>query len=280
MPTPSDRFAQTFDVSRETVEALEIYADLLRTWQRTINLVAPATLPDLWHRHMADSAQVYALWRRLAQPAGRSEPWPLPSPSTGEGLGMGVVHDGTGWGIPPTLGPSPARGEGGSRLIEPVACPDANDIHWLDLGSGGGFPGLVVGIMGAGRGIGRLTLIDSDQRKCAFLREVARATGLKGRITVDIVTARIEDPANHSKVGTVDVVSARALSPLPKLIGQALPFFGPSTLGLFLKGQDAVAEVEAVPASSGVVCEREPSLTEAGASIVVVRRRTLNQEAT
>jgi 16S rRNA (guanine527-N7)-methyltransferase len=216
IPSPA-AFQAAFDVSRETVEALEIYADFLRRWQRTINLVAPKTLPDLWHRHFADSAQVLDVWR-ATRPVG--------------------------------VGP----------------------VHWLDLGSGAGFPGLVVGLVAKPGEIGRLTLIESDERKAAFLREVARATGLKDRLAVDIVVARIESPANHLKVQGVDVVSARALAPLPKLLDWSLPYFGPTTRGLFLKGRDAAAEIAAVPALAGVMFSMVPSRTEPEAAIVVVQR--------
>ena len=54
-------FARFFDVSRETVDRLEAYAGLLKRWQKTINLVAPNTLDDVWHRHFADSAQLFPL---------------------------------------------------------------------------------------------------------------------------------------------------------------------------------------------------------------------------
>ena len=55
--TPAD-FAAAFDVSRETLERLEVYDALLRQWQKTINLVAASTLDAVWHRHFADSAQI------------------------------------------------------------------------------------------------------------------------------------------------------------------------------------------------------------------------------
>jgi 16S rRNA (guanine527-N7)-methyltransferase len=148
-------------------------------------------------------------------------------------------------------------------------------LHWLDLGSGGGFPGLVVGLVAVDQPgqLARLTLIESDQRKAAFLREVARETGLKDRVPVDIVVARIEASANHLKVRDVDVVTARALAPLPKLLDWALPYFGPATLGLFLKGREAEAEVADVPASLAVECARYPSMTDIDAAVVAVQRK-------
>lgn len=200
---PED-FARAFNVSRETIEKLKIYAALLAQWQPRINLVANATLPEVWHRHMADSAQIVA----LAPPA----------PTT-----------------------------------------------WLDLGSGGGFPGLVVAIMLPGT---RVTLVESDRRKCAFLAEVARQTG----ITVEIQTARIEQIATQAMLGAVDVVSARALAPLVRLISLSLPFFGADTLGIFPKGRTADSEIAEARAAWAFDAEMVPSLTDEAARIVLVRR--------
>ena len=180
----SAAFAAAFAVSRETLQRLEFYADLLQRWQKTINLVAPSTLPDVWHRHFADSAQ----------------------------------------------------------LMDQVP---AGALRWLDLGSGGGFPGLVIGCLLAERPGSRLTLIESDARKCAFLREVVRQTALASVVAVDIATERIETAANTSKVGVVDVISARALAPMERLLGWCDPFFGSDTLALLLKGRDVEVEIAA-----------------------------------
>ncbi len=209
-------FAAVFGVSRETVGRLEVYAALLAKWQKTINLVAPSTLEDVWHRHFADSAQVVA-------------------------------------------------------VAERAGCLGAT-VRWVDLGTGAGFPGLVVGILLAERGQTILQLVDSDQRKAAFLREVVRETGLKRSITVDIVAERIETAANHSKGAYATVVSARALAPLPKLLGWVQPYFGPETVGVFLKGRDAEAEVAAAQSLVGWKLALEPSLTDADARLVVARR--------
>lgn len=210
-----------FGVSRETAERLTVYATLLTKWQRTINLVAPSTLGEVWHRHFADSAQAV----RIA--------------------------------------------------LEHSQVPGSRERHWLDLGSGGGFPGLVAGILLAEHGGWRLTMIESDQRKCAFLREVAREAGLKsgskGAMAVDIVADRIESPANHTRVGTVDVVSARALAALPRLLDWAEPYFGAGTVGVFLKGRDADAEVAQAPAGWSI--EAVQSLTDAEARVLVVKRQ-------
>ena len=202
---PAD-FAKTFAVSRETLGRLEIYADLLKRWQKAVNLVAPSTLGEIWHRHLADSAQLAAL-------------------------------------IPPTA------------------------KRHADLGSGGGFPGLVIAIMLAERGGMTTTLVESDQRKCAFLREVARNTG----IAVEILGQRIENPATCAKVAPVDVVTARALAPLAHLFALTAPLCTASSLGLFLKGRGV--EQEVVDAQEHWQFEHRlvPSLTQAGAAVVEVR---------
>lgn len=202
----AEDFAATFNVSRETLDKLLAYVALLEQWQPRINLVAGATLPDVWHRHLADSAQLLAL-----------------APKSGK---------------------------------------------WLDIGSGAGFPGLVIAIMAHGSAGPRVTLIESDRRKCAFLAEVARHTG----ISVEIHTARIEQIATQRMLGAVDVVSARALAPLVRLIPLSLPFFGDATLGLFPKGRDAESEVTQARAAWDFDVEMTPSLTDAAARIVAIRR--------
>jgi 16S rRNA (guanine527-N7)-methyltransferase len=202
---PED-FKRYFSVSRETMERLTAYAALLAKWQRTINLVAPSTLPDVWSRHFADSAQLLA----LAPPAAR---------------------------------------------------------QWLDIGSGAGFPGLVLAILLAGRGQARMTLIESDTRKAAFLGEVARQTG----VAVDIYPERIESAATQAKVESVDVITARALAPMPRLMDLAAAYFSTETVGLFPKGRDADAEVTEARRSWSFEGVEHPSLTDPDGRIVEVR---------
>ena len=155
---------------------------------------------------------------------------------------------------------------------------------WLDLGSGAGFPGLVVAILLADGArataptlpcpagsapvprSGRVTLIESDSRKAAFLGAVARQTG----IAVDILSTRIETGATQSRVIAPDVVTARALAPLDKLLNLAAPFLSPRTIGLFLKGREAAKEVEVARQTWTFTSELIPSSTEAGAHIVRV----------
>jgi 16S rRNA (guanine527-N7)-methyltransferase len=152
---------------------------------------------------------------------------------------------------------------------------------WVDLGSGAGFPGLVVAIVLAGersrRGeeeltLPRMTLIESNARKCAFLREVVRATQIAAALSVDILSTRIETATTQASLQPPDVVSARAVAPLDKLFGLAAPLFASSTVGLFLKGRDAAAELQAAEKLWDFQSELVPSRTEHDARIVVVRK--------
>ncbi len=212
---PED-FARAFSISRETLQRLKTYADLLATWQRTMNLVAPKSIAELWQRHMADSAQIETLAPR-----------------------------------------------GG---------------HWVDVGSGAGFPGLVIAILRGEPALHpsteppqRVTLVESDGKKCAFLAEVVRRTGLQPLIAVEILSQRIEAPATRSRLGPVQVVSARAVAPLDQLLALSAPMFGPETVGLFMKGRGAEAEVEAAQARWQFTSMLHASCTDREGVIVEIR---------
>jgi 16S rRNA (guanine527-N7)-methyltransferase len=248
---PAD-FAAAFDVSRETIERLETYAALLRQWQKVVNLVAPGTLDAVWHRHFADSAQIL----RLA-PEARS--W--------VDLGSGAGFPGLVIAILLAASPSPrslrgeGRGEGRQQTPEQAAAPHPSPLPTEEWGEGTGWEPPHV------------TLIESDSRKSAFLREVARKTG----ITVDILSTRIELAATQVKLESPEVVMARALAPLDRLLGLAAPLSSPSTVGIFLKGRDAAAEVETARKTWDFAVEMVPSITEPTGRIVVVRN--LNPKA-
>ncbi|MBV1706804.1 MAG: class I SAM-dependent methyltransferase [Hyphomicrobiales bacterium] len=181
-------------------------ADLLRHWQKTINLVSPPSLQHLWLRHIADSAQVI----RLA--------------------------------------------------------PDAR--CWLDFGSGAGFPGLVAAILRRNVTGSVTHLVESDQRKCAFLREVSRET----HVNCQIHNMRIElfdaDAALRP-----DVVSARALAALPLLMGYAEKYLLMGALGLFPKGQHIGVELTKVATDSRFSFDKRRSITDDLAQIVLVKAR-------
>lgn len=120
-----------------------------------------------------------------------------------------------------------------SAQLLPLLPPPPADrpLVLLDLGSGAGFPGLVLAILGAGE----VHLAEADARKAAFLREVARETATEITLHPGRIEALVPFP--------VDVVTARALAPLPRLLPLAAPFLAPGGAGLFLKGRTVDAEL-------------------------------------
>jgi 16S rRNA (guanine527-N7)-methyltransferase len=138
---------------------------------------------------------------------------------------------------------------------------------WLDLGSGAGFPGMVIAILLADREQARVHLVESNARKCAFLKDVARQTGAP----VDIYPQRIQNVATQDRLARVDVVTARALAPLGDLLKLAAPFFRPETVGLFLKGRTAADEVRDAGARWRFDFELHESSTQSEARIVAIR---------
>lgn len=116
-----------------------------------------------------------------------------------------------------------------SAQLHPLLPDDGKAV--LDLGSGAGLPGLVLAIMGAPR----VQLVESNGRKCAFLSRVMRETGAGAGVH----DCRVEDLAPFP----AGVVTARALAPLPKLLGLAWPFVREGGLCLFLKGRKADKEL-------------------------------------
>ncbi len=198
----SEEFRREFGVSRETLERLTVYVELLTRWTRKINLVAPSTLSEIWSRHIADSAQVWS------------------------------------------LRPENAR-------------------SWIDLGSGGGLPGLVIGAMAAEAAPDMdLTLIESDQRKAVFLRTAAREMGLEMRV----IAARIETLS-----GEYDVISARALAPLTKLLSYAAPLAHPGTICLFHKGASAESELTEARRDWHIEARRTPSRVDPRSQIIEIQ---------
>jgi 16S rRNA (guanine527-N7)-methyltransferase len=111
--------------------------------------------------------------------------------------------------------------------------------RWVDLGSGAGFPGLVLAALLAEEPNTAVHLVESTGKKAAFLREVAGAAGLP----VEVFHQRIEDFGAGQ--GVYDVVTARALAPLPRLIPYAKPILDRGAIGLFHKGADLDAELTA-----------------------------------
>lgn len=197
MPSHS---AEDLGVSRETMDDLAIYSEMVKKWNPAINLVSKASVGDLFGRHIVDSLQL----RSLAPP-----------------------------------------------MVE----------RWVDLGSGGGFPGLVVAIQAKhGAGIGEVVLVEADQRKSIFLTEVVRRLALPARI----VRARIEraDPLE------ADVLSARALAPLIDLCAFAKRHMKMNGVALFPKGERYAEEVDTAKQRWQFVVDVNPSKTEMSSAVL------------
>jgi 16S rRNA (guanine527-N7)-methyltransferase len=137
---------------------------------------------------------------------------------------------------------------------------------WLDLGSGGGFPGLVIGICLAEQGRGHVHLVESNSRKCAFLRHAARLTGAP----VSVHNARIEGVIGDFP-GKIDVVCARALAPLPLLLDWCNELLRSGALGLFPKGQHLDAELTEASKYWKIQASTVSSVTDSTARILLVR---------
>ena len=114
--------------------------------------------------------------------------------------------------------------------------PDART--WVDLGSGGGFPGIVLACALAEKPGSVVHLVERNSKKAAFLREALRITSAPG-----IVHATGIEDIVDSIQGPIDCVTARALAPLHQIIGFAEPLVGKGAKALFLKGQDVEAEL-------------------------------------
>ncbi len=136
--------------------------------------------------------------------------------------------------------------------------------HWTDIGSGGGFPGIVVAIYAREHWSGtRFTFIESDQRKCAFLRTAIRELDLNGMV----VAARIEDAPRQN----ADILSARALADLSALLGFTDRHLSKSGIALFQKGANWKKEVEDARKSWSFNYEAIKSRTQDAAVILKIQ---------
>lgn len=166
------------------------------------------------------------------------------------------------------------------NLISPSTLPDMKTRHiidsaqvftaaphastWMDIGSGGGFPGLVVAILAKNaRPDLRVTLVDSDQRKCAFLRTIVRELSLNAQV----LAKRIEQVPGQN----VDVLSARALADLSTLLDFADLHLSPSGTALFQKGANWEKEIHAATQQWNFESEVLTSKTEPRAVLLKIR---------
>lgn len=187
--------AERLDVSRETMDRLTAYVALVEKWQKRVNLVSASTLPDIWNRHIWDSAQLAPL------------------------------------------------------IPEDTACI-------LDVGSGAGFPGLVLAALCDAE----CHLVESDQKKAVFLQTVIRETGIRATIH----NSRIESlpPIDPT------IITARALAPLDRLLVLLEGQMRPGTRCLFLKGEQAKAELSALETRQDIAHHLHPSLTNPQAFVI------------
>lgn len=181
------------EVSLASIEAeLAIYADLLRRWQRRINLIGPSTVSSMRARHFEDSSAVVQ------------------------------------------FAPLEAR--------------------WADLGSGAGFPGMIVALLQKPHPGAVTHLIEADRRKAAFLREVSRETGARAEIHV----ARAEDVLDAI---APNIITSRAMAPLRSLIEICDRRIRCGAKCVFLKGQNIEDELTALTISSNFLLKVDRSPT-------------------
>lgn len=207
MGSEAERLA-SFDVSRESRARLHSYVDLLLKWQQHINLIGPATLDNVWQRHIADALQLVLLIK-----------------------------------------------------------PHVKRI--LDLGSGSGIPGLVVAIAFMDRRPVTVHLVESTGKKSAFLRQAVLLTDAPAIIH----DCRIEDLATLGSAGpteSIDLVTARALAPLPKLLHLASPWLEAGATGLFHKGGEIDGELTESAKYWRIACVRHPSVVDPNGCILEV----------
>jgi 16S rRNA (guanine527-N7)-methyltransferase len=198
-----ERAKKLVNVSRETLERLDRFVEVLLRWQQHTNLIAASTVKEIWTRHIADSLQLLDL------------------------------------------------------------APKAK--IWIDLGSGAGFPGLAIACAIADEPGIEVHLVESKAKKCTFLREATAAAGAP----VTVHCQRVEDFAVHF-TKRPDVVTARALKPLPDLLKLTYPLLKKGTKGLFLKGQDVGAELTQASKCWNIQANLVPSRTDVRGRIVVI----------
>lgn len=136
--------------------------------------------------------------------------------------------------------------------------------EWLDIGSGAGFPGLIVAILSAeSKPALHVTLVESDRRKATFLSEASRHLDLRVAVLCD----RIENLNDRQ----AKIISARAFAPLDKLLGSTRRHLAPDGIGLFPKGQTYQAELESAQKAFKFECDIAPSRTQPGSVILKIQ---------
>jgi 16S rRNA (guanine527-N7)-methyltransferase len=202
MQTPSLESLSPYNVSRESLDRLEILVHLLLDWQKHINLIAPSTIPDVWSRHVIDSLQLVPL---------------LP----------------------------------------------ANTQAIADLGSGAGFPALVLAAVQPAT----VHMYESNSKKVAFMHEALRQMKCSAVVHRERLEAR-QTPVLMPKV---QVVTARAFAPLPLLLDLAEPFMRGGATALFHKGQDIDTELAEAAKSWTLTAHKHQSVIDSHSVILEVK---------
>ncbi|HYM17578.1 MAG TPA: 16S rRNA (guanine(527)-N(7))-methyltransferase RsmG [Micropepsaceae bacterium] len=148
-----------------------------------------------------------------------------------------------------------------SAQLVPLLPPGARSL--VDLGSGAGFPGLVLAELLRDRPDFSITLYEATQKKCRFLEAVAKKLGLNPEIRC----MRIEEAPEEA----FDVITARACKPLPELLAYAQRFWAPHTVGLFLKGQNVGLQLTEARKSWRMEVQRHPSRSDPAGVILELR---------
>jgi len=159
------------------------------------------------------------------------------------------------------------------QLLDLIEAPNAKPGIWLDLGSGGGFPGVVIACALADVRGTQVHLVESNLKKAAFLREAIRETRAPGVVH----DTRIESLTPTLGETAVDYVTARALAPLPDLLEMVAPFVKKGAKALLLKGQDLDHELTDSTKHWHIEAEIVPSRTSNAGRILIVR--SLSQHA-
>ena len=187
--------------SESILSSLDIYIELIKKWQKNINLVSKNSINDLWNRHVLDSAQLYSL---------------LPAPKKG--------------------------------------------LYIYDLGSGAGFPGMVLAIMGRKD----IILCESNKRKCEFLKEVSRITNTN----ISIVNIRAQKLDGRSALA----ITSRALASLDALLEISMPILREKGVCVFPKGRTWKEELTVAEKKFIKNYNTVQSITSSDSKIIIITK--------
>ena len=187
--------------SKSILSSLDIYIELIKKWQKNINLVSKNSINDLWNRHVLDSAQLYSL---------------LPAPKKG--------------------------------------------LYIYDLGSGAGFPGMVLAIMGRKD----IILCESNKRKCEFLKEVSRITNTN--ISIANIRAQILDGRSAL------AITSRALASLDALLEISMPILREKGVCVFPKGRTWKEELTVAEKKFIINYNTVQSITSSDSKIIIITK--------